>query len=146
MLLIAAGTGGSLGTSFRICPPIPTATPRQDFLFSRKGPLSSLFGKPASGPSPAKSNFVQELHGRTPKSQRHFQTQKSISKFGVKVYLSIMMRSAQAPFPIPSFHPQKTAVGPKILPSPHAELLLGPSQTSHISQGHGEEQKTTAFL
>lgn len=106
MLLTAVGTGGSLCTSFRICPPIPTATARKGFLFSRKGPLSPLFGKPASGSSSAKSNFAQELHRWTPKSQRHLQTPsvtKSISNFGVKVYLAIMMRLAQAPFPIPYF-------------------------------------------
>lgn len=43
MLLITGGTGGSLGTSFRICPPIPTANPRKCFLFSREGPLSCLW-------------------------------------------------------------------------------------------------------
>lgn len=71
-LLTAIGTWDSLMASFGPCPPMPhssSGASTQGRALLQSGHCHLLFGKPTSGPSVAKSNFAQELHGWTRKSE-----------------------------------------------------------------------------
>ena len=123
----AAGTWDTLGAGFRPCPSMPCSSSgasTQGRALLQGGHCHQLFGKPTSGPSLSKSDFAQELHEGTPKSQRYFQTlsiTKNISRFGAEVYPAVMVRPAEAPFPSPSFLPQRSGSGTE---QPQSFLLL----------------------